>query len=116
MHNNLTVCIMAAYYNPRCRNKIKDGVLVHRERGTTGGAQIDIDCKTAAYTSSMQIFALDHLPLYDRKCLKRPTQFEMLAVRSYYCPAIHKPSKYGACVQYDEVEDDTQDGGKTCIY
>jgi hypothetical protein len=70
MHNNLTVCIMAAYYNPRCHDRIKDGVLVHRERGTTGGAQIDIDCKTAAYTSSMQIFALDHLPLYDRKYQK----------------------------------------------
>ena len=43
-----------AYYNPRCRTKIKNGELQYRVRGTIGGDQVDYDGDTAAYTASMQ--------------------------------------------------------------
>ena len=48
----------AAYYNPRCRTKIKNGELVYRVRGTIGGDKVDYDGDTAAYTASMQAFKI----------------------------------------------------------
>jgi hypothetical protein len=47
---------VSAYYTSWCRTNIKDSVLVHRVRGTSGGDQIDFDGNTAVYTASMQTF------------------------------------------------------------
>jgi hypothetical protein len=44
----------AAYYNPQCKTKVKNGVLQHRVRGTFGGDVIEYPGPTAAFVATLE--------------------------------------------------------------
>ena len=43
----------AAYYNPQCKIKVKEGVTVRRVRGTIGGDKIEYEGNVTAHTSTI---------------------------------------------------------------
>ena len=70
----------AAYYNPRCRIKMKQGKLQHRVRGTIGGDKVDFDGDTAAYTASMPTLKI----LLNAVVSKKGAKFATADIKDYY--------------------------------
>ena len=95
----------AAYYNPRCRTKIKMGELDHRVRGTIGGDQIDFDGDTAAYTASMPTLKI----LLNAVVSKPGAKFATADIKDYYLgpPLVDKygnPAVEYMCINLADFE------------
>jgi hypothetical protein len=100
----------AAYYNPRCRTKIKMGELEHRVRGTIGGDQIDFDGDTAAYTASMPTLKI----LLNAVVSKPGAKFATADIKDYYLgtPLVDKygnPAVEYMRIKLDHIPQDVQD-------
>jgi hypothetical protein len=90
----------AAYYNPRCRIKMKQGELQHRVRGTIGGDQIDFDGDTAAYTASMPTLKI----LLNAVVSTKGAKFATADIKDYYL-GTPLTDKYGRpAVEYMRIQ------------
>ena len=99
----------AAYYNPRCRIKMKEGKLVHRVRGTIGGDQIDFDGDTAAYTASMPTLKI----LLNAVVSTPGAKFATADIKDYYLgtPLVDKAGKPAVeymCINLEHIPADVQ--------
>ena len=88
-----------AYYNPRCRTKIKNGELVYRVRGTIGGDQVDFDGDTAAYTASMQTLKL----LLNSVVSTEGGKFATADIKDYYLGTPLLDKHGNAAVEYMRI-------------
>jgi len=100
----------AAYYNPRCRIKMKDGQLQHRVRGTIGGDKIDFDGDTAAYTASMPTLKI----LLNAVVSSPGAKFATADIKDYYLgtPLVDKngqPAVEYMCIKMDHIPVDVQE-------
>jgi len=101
-HKDIPPGRKAAYYNPRCRIKMKQGELQHRVRGTIGGDQVDFDGDTAAYTASMPTLKI----LLNAVVSTKNAKFATADIKDYYL-GTPLTDKYGRpAVEYMRIQMD----------